>query len=128
MVNYMYHCDSTHIQDDIYRSWTSLVLCLWNKRRFRGQADADDELTKYSNIVNSPDSQNPLDWWVPHQDDYPVLKHLAFTLLAAPASTSADERLFSIAGKVVNEQRSYNKQDLAENVQCFRSWYTGGLI
>jgi hypothetical protein len=32
-----------------------------------------------------------------------VLKHLAFTLLAAPASTVADEHLFSITGNVVNE-------------------------
>jgi hypothetical protein len=49
-------------------------------------------------------------------------------LLAAPASTAADERIFSIAGNVVNEQRPHTKADLAEAVQCLRSWYQEGII
>jgi hypothetical protein len=36
-----------------------------------------------------------------------MLKHLAFTSLAALASTAADERLFSITGNVVNKERPY---------------------
>jgi hypothetical protein len=39
-----------------------------------------------------------------------VLKHLAFTLLAALVSTAADERLFSITSNVVNEERPHTKQ------------------
>ncbi|KAF2716904.1 hypothetical protein K431DRAFT_234334, partial [Polychaeton citri CBS 116435] len=58
----------------------------------------------------------------------PVLRHLAFSLLAAPASTAADKRLFSTAGNVVNEQRPHTKADLAEAVQCLRSWYQEGII
>jgi hypothetical protein len=38
-----------------------------------------------------------------------VLKHLAFTSLAAPASTAANERLFSITGNVVNEERLHTQ-------------------
>jgi hypothetical protein len=79
-------------------------------------------------LLNPPESQDPLDWWKLHQDDYPVLKHLVFTTLAAPASTAADERLFSIIGNVVNEERPHTKQDLAEAEQCLRSWYAEGLI
>ncbi|KAM0708844.1 hypothetical protein Q7P35_005497 [Cladosporium inversicolor] len=67
-----------------------------------------------------PEAQDPLDWWLLHQDDYPVLKHLAFTLLAALASTSTDERLFIITGNVVNEERPHTQQALAERVQCLR--------
>ena len=83
---------------------------------------------RYKSIADPPESQDPLDWWIQHQDQYPVLKHLAFTLLAAPASTAADERLFSIAGNVVNEQRPHTQQQLAESVQCLRSWHHEGLI
>jgi hypothetical protein len=44
---------------------------------------------------------------------YPVLKHLAFTYLAAPASTAANERLFNFAGNVVNEERPRTQTQLA---------------
>jgi len=36
-----------------------------------------------------------------------MLKYLAFTLLVVLASTIVDERLFSMTGNVVNEQRPY---------------------
>jgi hypothetical protein len=100
----------------------------YNKRRPRALPTPQDELTKYKNIEDPPDAQDPLDWWRLHQDEYPVLKHLAFTSLAAPASTAADERLFSIAGNVVNEERPHTKQQLAESVQCLRSWHAEALI
>jgi hypothetical protein len=101
----------------------------WNKKRSHTQnTDARDELTRYRNIDDLPDGQDPLDWWRLHQDDYPILKHLAFTLLAAPAATAAVERLFSIAGNLVNEERPLTKQDLAESRQCLRSWHAEGLI
>jgi len=100
----------------------------YNKRRPRAPPLPQDELTKYRNVEDPPDAQDPLDWWRLHQDEYPVLKHLAFTLLAAPASTSADERLFSITGNVVNEERPHTKQELAEGAQCLRSWHSEGLI
>ena len=101
----------------------------WNKKRSYTQStELRDEITRYRNIADPLDAQDPLDWWKLNQDDYPVLKHLAFTTLAAPASTAADERLFSITGNVVNEERPHIKQDLAEGQQCLRSWYVEGLI
>lgn len=101
----------------------------YNQKRSRLKpVDLHDELARYRAISDPPDTQDPLDWWKLHQDDYPVLKHLAFTLLAAPASTSSDERLFSTAGNVVNEQRPHTKQPIAERVQCLRSWHAEGLI
>lgn len=99
------------------------------KRSYRQSTNTTyDELTKYKGIADPPDSQDPLDWWISHQEHYPVLKHLAFALLAAPASTAADERLFSIAGNVVNQERPHTQQPLAQAVQCLRSWHSEGLI
>ena len=71
---------------------------------------------------------DPLEWWVANEHLYPVLKHLAFTYLAAPASTAANERLFSIAGNVVNKERPRTQAQLAQAVQCLRSWHDQGLI
>jgi hypothetical protein len=95
----------TYNTDAPERSSTSPQACrkelssyaAFNSKRLRRAPDPDDELAKYKGITD------PLDWWILHQDQYPVLKHLAFTLLAAPASTAADERLFSMTGNVVNE-------------------------
>ncbi|KAI6788857.1 hypothetical protein KC343_g6741 [Hortaea werneckii] len=98
------------------------------KRSRKRSSRSSDELTKYMDIQDPPEHQDPLDWWILHQDSYPILRHLAFTLLAAPASTAADERLFSMAGNVVNEQRPHTQQQLAESVQCLRSWHHEDLI
>jgi hypothetical protein len=100
----------------------------FNQKRSRRPTAPQDELTKYKNIPDPPEAQDPLDWWRLHQDEYPVLKHLAFALLATPASTSAIERIFSIAGNVVNQERPHTKQPTAQAVQCLRSWHSEGLI
>jgi hypothetical protein len=100
----------------------------YNQKRSRRPANPQDELAKYKGIADPPEAQDPLDWWILHEDQYPVLKHLAFTLFAALASTAADERLFSIAGNVVNQERPHTQQPLAQAVQCLRSWHSEGLI
>jgi len=46
---------------------------------------------------------------------------MAFDHLAAPASSSADERVFSKAGNVINEERWHMLDDLAEALQCLKS-------
>jgi hypothetical protein len=87
-----------------------------------------DELAMYSQEPPTPKSIDPLAWWIGNQERFPVLRHLVFDLLAAPASTSADERLFSQAGRVVNEERPHMQQELAEALQCIRSWRHEDLI
>ena len=57
-----------------------------------------------------------------------MLKYLAFTLLAVLASIVAVERLFSFTGNIVNEQRPHTQQQLAEVVQCLRSWCAERII
>lgn len=72
-----------------------------------------DGLGRYLHASQAPQGTDSLQWWRDNEHLYPVLKHLAFTVLAAPASTAADGRLFSIAGNVVNEQRPHTEQELA---------------
>ena len=52
---------------------------------------------------------------------------MAFDLLAAPASSAADERVFSIAGHVLDDEHWHTKDDLAEAQQCLKSWSAAGM-
>lgn len=87
-----------------------------------------DELQQYWHEKRAPRGTEPLLWWQNNHHRYPILRHLAFAVLAALASTAATERLFSIAGNVVNEERPHMQQELAQSMQCLRSWHTEGLI
>ena len=53
---------------------------------------------------------------------------MAFDLLGAPASSSADERQFSQADWTLNKERFSTKDDLAEANQCLKSWISEELI
>jgi hypothetical protein len=99
----------------------------YNKLSSRKGRQPQDELARFMAADLPAEGEDPLQWWLCHQEQYPVLKHLAFTSLSAPASTAADERLFSMAGNVVNEQRPHTQQPLAQAVQCLRSWHAEGL-
>jgi hypothetical protein len=97
--------------------------CNVSKREF-----VDDELYRWRHEEQAPFSVNLLAWWQANHHNYPILNHLAFDLLAAPASTAADERLFSMAGNVVNEQRPRTSAELARAVQCLRSLLNNGQL
>lgn len=94
----------------------------------RKRFDDDDDLDRWRHEEQAPYDVNPLAWWRENEHRYPILKHLAFDLLAAPASTAADERLFSIAGNAVNEERPHTQAELAQAAQCVRSWHAEGII
>lgn len=53
---------------------------------------------------------------------------MAFDLLAAPASSSVDESLFSKAQHVLNEDRFNTLNDLTEAVRCLKNWFEQGLL
>ena len=55
------------------------------------------------------------------------LKHLAFDLLAAPASSAADERVFSMAGRTLDDEHYNTMDDLAEAYQSLQSVYVEGI-
>ena len=90
--------------------------------------DATDDLERYFREERAPAGTNPLTWWQHNHHRYPILRHMAFDLLGAPASSSADERTFSKAGRSLNEERFNTLDDLAEAVQCPKSWMDEGII
>jgi hypothetical protein len=80
-----------------------------------------DELERYLREECTPEDTNPLTWWQLNQERYPVLRHMAFDLLAAPASSSDCERTFSKAGHVLDKEHYNTKDDLAQAQQCVKS-------
>ena len=88
----------------------------------------DDDLERFLREERTPSNTNPLQWWIQNHHRYPILRHMAFDLLATPASSTADERTFSKAGHTINNERFNTKDDLAEANQCMRSWIEEGVI
>jgi hypothetical protein len=80
-----------------------------------------NELQRYLSEPSELKGVNPLDWWRRNQHRFPVLRHMAFDLLATPSSSSADERQFSKAGHVLDEEHWNTLDDLAESQQCVKS-------
>ena len=86
------------------------------------------DYVQYAEETRAPSKVDPLRWWVENCHRYPILNHMAFDLLAAPASSAADERLFSKAQHVLNEDRFNTLDDLAESTQCLKNWFEQGLL
>jgi hypothetical protein len=86
-----------------------------------------DELERYLREERASKDTNPITWWKSNQDRYPILKHIAFDHLAAPASSAADERQFSMADNVLNSEHYNTLDDLAEAHQCLKSAFTEGI-
>lgn len=47
-----------------------------------------------------------LHFWRDKRDTLPIMAHVARKVLAVPASSAASERLFSLAGRTIDERRS----------------------
>jgi hypothetical protein len=71
---------------------------------------------------------NIIYWWRDNKERFPVLYHMAMDLLAAPATTAADERVFSQGDDVINNERPRLSDAMGEQQVCLRSWITGGLV
>jgi hypothetical protein len=54
---------------------------------------------------------NPLDWWRVYHSKYPNVWRLASCILAIPATSAPSERVFSVAGNIVNKKRVRLKTD-----------------
>ena len=64
-------------------------------------------------------STNPLTWWNNiGQRQFPFISKVAFKYLIIPATSVPCERLFSIAGQVLNEKRSSLKDETAAALIC----------
>jgi hypothetical protein len=88
---------------------------------YDNEDETGDELDRFFREERVPKDTSPLIWWQLNEGRYPVLSHMAYDLLAAPASTAADERQFSMAGHVLDKEHWHTSDELAEAQQCLKS-------
>ena len=72
------------------------------------ECDAEAELSQY--LASAQGCDDVLKFWVHHKDKYPRLFQLSRQILCAPASTAGVERLFSVAGFLL-DNRALNIND-----------------
>ena len=65
-----------------------------------------DEVTNYLSLPLALETENPLDWWRMHSQNFPKLAKFARKYLAIPATSVSSERLFSDAGNLISTKRT----------------------
>ena len=75
---------------------------------FTTDCDAEAKLSQY--LASAKGCDDVLKLWVAHKDKYPRLFQLSRQILCAPASTAGVERLFSVAGFLL-DNRALNIND-----------------
>ena len=64
----------------------------------------NNELEKYA-LKDPGNVENVSEWWRDATSRYPKLSLVARKILAAPASSSASESVFSVAGRTITDLR-----------------------
>lgn len=64
----------------------------------------DEEILKYKLVTDV--EQEPLEWWMNHAQQYPILSSIARDFLAIPASSAGSERVFSTTKNIATHLRS----------------------
>ena len=69
------------------------------------------------------EKEDPLEFWMKHEKDFPVLSFMAKVVLSVPASSAASEREFSKAKYVFGDNRMSLKPETAENITFFKNYF-----
>ena len=75
-----------------------------------------NEILRYSSDPPIGGKENLLLWWKLHAPVYPLLAKAAKKWLCVPATSAPVERLFSVAGRVVEERRSRLEPSIVDDI------------
>lgn len=101
------------------------------KRRSRvllgSDSDSEDEmecgeLQRYRAEPTISIDDCPLQWWSAHSGAYEKLSVLARKYLASPATSVPCERLFSLAGHIVQKKRAALLPENVTKLVCLSNW------
>lgn len=84
-------------------------------------SDSDEEkghLASYKAVQGIGVHYCPLEWWAAHAGAYRQLPSLAHKYLATPAPSAPCERLFSLAGNIIQKKRSILHSDNVNKLVC----------
>jgi len=99
----------------------------WVKSRMAQPASTDSEIERYIRM-EPQETENPVDWWLAHQNAFPILSQLALDILAIPAMSTDCERSFSLAKLSLTSQRLSMSPTTLEALQCLKNWTRYGAV
>ncbi|KAJ0136255.1 Lactose permease, partial [Fusarium oxysporum f. sp. albedinis] len=88
------------------------------------------ELDEFMARANKADVEveDPLEWWVCHASDYPILSKMAFDLFSCPAMSAECERVFSQTKKAITDERNRLKSDTVAALECQKHLLRTGML
>lgn len=106
------------IEDETAAKKSLLLLC-------SSDSDSDkEELGPLAHYKAEPciGMQCPLEWWAAHAGAYGQLSSLARKYLATPVTSVPCERLFSLAGNIIQKKRAALHSDNVNKLVCLSNW------
>ncbi|XP_076121576.1 E3 SUMO-protein ligase ZBED1-like [Alosa pseudoharengus] len=97
---------------------------------FNSDSETEDEdeegpngaLTRYRAEPTISETDCPLQWWSTHEGAHPQLSALARKYLGSPATSVPCERLFSLAGHIVQKKRAALSSENVNRLVCLSNW------
>lgn len=86
------------------------------------ETDASVAVERYKSEPEVDQDICPLQWWLTHNASHPLVATLAVKFLSSPATTVPCERLFSIAGNILNKKRTSLSASNLNKLVSLHSW------
>ena len=103
------------------------MLKQWVKSRTAKTTAMGSELEWYLQL-ESQETEDPIEWWMAHQGQFPMISQLALDILAIPAMATDCERSFSLAKLTLTTQRLSMTTETLEKLQCLKNWVRHGAV
>lgn len=87
------------------------------------ETPADNAVERYKAEPSASLDQCPLKWWSEHTVVYGKMAPIARKYLGTPATTVPCERLFSLAGHIVQKRRSSLSPENVNKLVCLSDWW-----
>ncbi|ENH63582.1 Putative AC transposase, partial [Fusarium oxysporum f. sp. cubense race 1] len=99
----------------------------WIKSRTAKTTVMGSELERYLRL-EPQETEDPIEWWMAHQGQFPMISQLALDMLAIPAMATDCERSFSLAKLTLTTQRLSMTTETLEKLQCLKNWVRHGAV
>jgi hypothetical protein len=99
----------------------------WIKSRTAKTTVMGSELERYLRL-EPQETEDPIEWWMAHQGQFPMISQLALDILAIPAMATDCKRSFSLAKLTLTAQRLSMTTETLEKLQCLKNWVRHGAV
>ncbi|XP_038141170.1 E3 SUMO-protein ligase ZBED1-like [Cyprinodon tularosa] len=95
---------------------------------YNSDSESEDEdgpkgaVARYKAEPTISERDCPLQWWSTHERAHPQLSVLARKYLGSPATSVPCERLFSLAGNIVQKKRAALSSENVNRLVCLSNW------